>query len=148
MKLFSDSRTRRHTALAVLLVWLFAVASGVANACLLEVRIAHGQAASADSPTAADTPAEMAAHAGAVAGHDDHSGKPSEPCLKVCDDGSNSLPTHPAGVKLTDADTAPVVAVLWTAATLVVSDTPRRVELLQAPAPGQPLRVRYSRLAL
>jgi hypothetical protein len=148
MKLFSNSRTRRYSALVVLLVWLFAVASGVANACLLEVRTAHGQAVSADLPMVADRPAEMPAHAGAVASHDDQSGNPSEPCLKVCDDGSSTMPTPPAEEKLTDVDTAPVVAILWTAATLVVSNTPRRVELLHPPEPGHPLRVRYSRLAL
>lgn len=148
MKPFSNSRTRRHTAFVVLLAWLFAMASGVANACLLEVRIAHGQAATADSPGAAGTPAEIAAHAGAVAGHYDQSGNPSEPCLKVCDDGSNSLPKPPAEVKLTDTDTAPVVAVLWTTTTPLVSAAPRRLELLHPPGPAQPLRVRYTRLAL
>ena len=36
-----NSRTRRNTACAMLFVWLFALASGVANACLLEPRGVH-----------------------------------------------------------------------------------------------------------
>ena len=38
MKLFPNTRAKRNTAFMVLLVWLFALASGVANACLLEAR--------------------------------------------------------------------------------------------------------------
>lgn len=35
MKFFTETRTKRNTAFVVLLVMLFALASGVANACLL-----------------------------------------------------------------------------------------------------------------
>jgi len=35
MKLFFNIRAKRNAALMVLLVWVFALASGVANACLL-----------------------------------------------------------------------------------------------------------------
>jgi hypothetical protein len=41
MKLFSNIRSKRSIAFIALLVWVFALASGVANACLLEARGTH-----------------------------------------------------------------------------------------------------------
>jgi hypothetical protein len=147
MKFFSNTRAKRNTAFVALLVWLFALASGVANACLLEARGTRSHVAIAESPAPTHAPAESAGHAGVVAGHDDDSDTSKAPCLKVCDDGSHSVPTQYSGVDQTDPGMAPVVAVLWRATTPVILAS-RRMEDLQPPAPGQPFRVRYSRLAL
>ncbi len=150
MKFFSNTRTQRNTAFAVLLVWLFALASGVANACLLSVPATHSTATTAawvNTANAAPAPAELAGHLKAHAGHDDDSNIAKAPCLKVCDDGSQSLPKAHAAVDQTDPGPAPLVAILWTASAPAV-ESPRRLDDLQIPTAGPPLRVRYSRLAL
>ncbi|KWT91658.1 MULTISPECIES: hypothetical protein [unclassified Variovorax] len=54
MKLFSTIRTKRNTAFFAMLVWLFVLASGIANACLLEVREDNGYVASARFSESAD----------------------------------------------------------------------------------------------
>ena len=131
----------------VLLVWLFALASGVANACLLEAHGTHSHVATAGTSATAHAPAVLAGHAGAVAGRGNDSDTSKAPCLKVFDDGSHSLPKPHSGVDQTEPGLSPFVAVLWTAATPVVS-APRRMDDLQPPTPGLPFRVRYSRLAL
>ena len=87
MNFFASTRTQRRIAFAVLLVWLFAVASGVANACLLEV---------------SDGPQARGVHA-----HRDD----APPCLKVCDEGSTALLKLQAPVDLSDPGMAPLVAV-------------------------------------
>jgi hypothetical protein len=71
MKPFANRRVSRNTAFAMLLVWLFALGSGVANACLLE---AHRNRANG-SPVAHSHQAGKghegipAAHAGAIETH-------------------------------------------------------------------------------
>lgn len=147
MKLFSNTRAKRNTAFVALLAWLFALASGVVNACQLEARETHSDVAVTRSQANAHVPTESAGHAFALASHDDDSDTSKAPCLKVCDDGSHSLTTQHSGIDQSEPGLAPVVAVLWSAATPVVS-TRRRMEGPQPPAPGQPFRVRYSRLAL
>ena len=148
MNLFSSTRTKRRTAFAVLLVWLFAVASGVANACLLEVSEApgtHAHAAMAGSAPVGDPAAVGAGHLEAGDGHDDSHA--SAPCLKVCDDGSTALLKLQAGVDLSDPGMPPLVAVGRNAAAPVVSGPCGRVDA-QPPPAGPPLRDRYCRLTL
>ncbi|WP_309678591.1 hypothetical protein [Polaromonas sp.] len=148
MKLFSNTRAKRNTALMVLLVWLFALASGVANACLLEARGTHSHAATAGSAGTTHAPAIVPGHAGAIADHDDDSHTLRAPCLKACDDGLHSFPKQDLTVAQTDPGPAPLVAVLWTAATPVVSSFRRMDDRQQPVTPELPIRVRYSRLAL
>ena len=150
MNLFSSTRIKRRTAFAVLLVWLFAVASGVANACLLEVPEApgtHAHVAMAFSADAGDPAAGSAGHVEARDGHDDDSRNSAPPCLKVCDDGSTALLKLQAGVDPSGADTMPLVVVVWNAAAPVVSGPCWRVDV-QPPPVGPPFRDRYCRLAL
>ena len=147
MNLFSNPRAKRSTAFVVLLVWLFAVASGVANACLLEGPGTHSHSAVAGSAKTGHAPALLAGHVGAVDGHDDDSDTSKESCLKVCDDGSNAPVKLQTGFDLTGPGMAPLVAVVWNAAAPVVSGPCRRVDL-QPPIVGPPFRIRYSRLAL
>ena len=156
MKFFSNTGTQRKTAFAVLLVWLFALTSEVANACLLSVPATHSMATTAAWVNTANTastvetapaPVELAGHLKAHAGHDDDSNISKAPCLKVCDDGSQSVPKAHAAVDQTDPGPAPLVAILWTASAPAV-ESPRRLDDRQIPTAGPPLRVRYSRLAL
>lgn len=146
MKLLSNTRAKRNTAFMVLLVWLFALASGLANACLLEARQTHPHIATALSPEATQTSVILPAHAGAVA---DGVGEShfKAPCLKVCDDGTRSFPKQDSTVAQTDPGPAPLVVVLWGA---VAPITPmlRQLDVEQPATPELPIRVRFSRLAI
>ena len=147
MKFFADTRTKRNTAFAVLLVWLFALASSVANACLLETHEPHSTAAKNSLAAPSHALAELRTRLGTDAGHHDDWDGTKESCLKVCDDGTRTLPKPYSAVDHIDPGPAPLVATLWTASQHVVS-APRRADDLAMPTVGPPLRVRYSRLAL
>ena len=147
MKFFAHSRIKRNTAFMVLLVWLFALASSVANACLLETHEPHSQAAKESAPPTSHAPAEVVDQLGSNAGHHDDSDSSKASCLKVCDDGTHTLPKAYSGVDHSDPGPAPLVTTLWAGSLHVVS-TPRRVDDLAVPIVGPPLRLRYSRLAL
>ena len=145
MKLVSNTFAQRKTAAMLLLAWLFALASGVANACLLETHNTHTHVVAAASE-GAQVSAVMAGHTGAVAHEGDESPAVKAPCLKVCDESSNVLATQ---LSKAQADTAPapLVSLLWLVA---AAD---RVAPSQSGDPGpaapeRPLRVRYARLAL
>lgn len=150
MNIFSSNRTKRRTAFAVLLVWLFAVASGVANACLLEISEApgfHAHSATSGSNHTDDLAAASVGRHSTGDRHDNDSGASTPSCLKVCDDGSTALLKLQAGVDLSDPGIPPLVAVVWNAAAPVVSGPCWQVDL-QPPPAGPPFRDRYCRLAL
>ena len=145
MKPFSNTFAKRKAVAMVLLTWLFALASGVANACLFETPTTHAHVVAAASE-GARVSAVMAGHTGAIADDGDESSTAKAPCLKVCDESSNALVSQP-NMTQADAGPAPLVKVLWPVA---VAD---RVALSQTGDPGPsatklPLRLRYSRLAL
>ena len=135
MKPFSNHRAKRNTAFVVLLAWLFALATGMANACLLETPGTHSHAAA------------PAGHGEAIGDHDDDANPAKQACLKTCDDGSNAPVKLQTGLDLSDPGLAPLVATVWNAATPVIS-APCRFDALQVPTVGPPLRVRYARLTL
>ncbi len=149
MKPFSNHRAKRNIAFMALLVWLFALASGMANACLLETPGQHSHGAANHSSNAF--------HAQTLNGHAvtvDDDGDDAEPddskesCLKVCDDGANAQVKLRASVDLTDPALVAILPVFaWNTETSVVS-MPNRYEILQVSIVGPPSRVRYSRLTL
>ena len=147
MKFFADTRTKRHAALGVLLMWLFALASGVANACLLQTPDLHAQAATRSVVMAGGDAAESAAHLSPSAGHHGDTDDAKESCLKVCDDGTHTLTNASSGVDHTDPGPAPLFVTLWTGSSLLVSVS-HRPDDWAIPILGPPFRVRYSRLAL
>ena len=131
MNFVANRHIRHHTAVVVLLVWLFALASGVANACLLEAPGTHSH-----EPQAS------------VLDHDDdatHAAR--ESCLKVCSDGAQSPTTQDPRPLQADLGPALLVAVLWNPA-LPVAAAPRPISPDPPPATGPPIRVRFARLAL
>ena len=145
MKLFSNTFAKRKAVVVVLLAWLFALASGVANACLFETPTTHAHVVAAASE-GARVSAVMAGHTGAIADDGDESSTAKAACLKVCDESSNALATQLSRA-LADTGPAPLVKVIWpVAAADRVAPSP----------PGDPwptatklsLRLRYSRLAL
>ena len=151
MKFFADARTKRLTASGVLLVWLFALASGVANACLLETpdlqAQAQAQAVARSVVTAGQAAAESAVLPSPSAGHHDDSGDSKESCLKVCDDAAHTLTHASPGFDHADPGPAPLFATLWTGLPLLASVS-HRPDDWAIPLVGPPFRVRYSRLAL
>ena len=147
MKFFAVTRTKRTTAFVVMLVWMFALASSVANACLLETAEPQSRAAKKSAATTTQAATESLARLGSDAGHHGDLDGTKESCLKVCDDGARALPKADSSVDHNDPGPAPVVATLWTASQHVVS-APRRADDLATPIVGPPLRVRYSRLTL
>ncbi len=127
----------------MLLVWAFGLISGVANACLLEAPGAATQFEHHDGKHAA-VAAHLHIKASPVQADDAHPSK--QPCLKVCDDSSRSLPKkHPAGQ--IDPGLPTVVAVLWSlvAPAFLPAQQPNNTQRI---APHVPLRHRFSRLAL
>jgi hypothetical protein len=147
MKPFSNRRTKRSTAFAMMLVWLFALASGMANACLLASPETHAHATKAGHHEAAGSSHALAGHPAGVDDHDDDVDAAKESCLKTCDDGSNGPVKLQIGSDLSDPGAAPLVAIVWDSST---STAPLSFSLDDMPPPlvGPPFRVRYSRLTL
>lgn len=148
MTLHLNAGFRRKTAFLLLLAWLFALASGVANACLLEARTVHPHAMAAP-PVAGPVPSASAGLAYAGADHHDDGplDSPKAPCLKVCDDSTRSLPKQHGTVDQVDPGAPLLVAVLWTGAAPVIHG-PNRLDALQPAPAGPPMRIRFARLAL
>lgn len=164
MNFLVRNRPQRHTAFAVMLVWLFALASGVANACLLQaehveqaeqveqvehVEHAHGHGHGPHQSLAlhAQGTAQRADHHDASAGDSADADASKAPCLKACDLSTHALVKATSGVDPADPCPAIGVMVLWTVATPQISAV-RGLDEPALPVPGPPLRLRYSRLAL
>lgn len=146
----SNSHTRRHTALMMLLVWLFTLASGAANACVLEERGSHSHGAPAVHLSAADAALETAPGHAAGTAHDepDTDTEPTkESCLKACDAGSQSLLKQPPSLDSPHLELARFAVTAW-------ATEPRASTLvgwahdLRLSEHGPPVRVLFSRLAL
>lgn len=146
MNRFLSRRRMRHTAFIVLLAWLFAVASGVANACLLHSPH-HDLHISAAAASVADVPTYLAADAGDIAAHSDDVHTYSPPCQKVCDDTPQSLPTALSVVDQTNPGLSSPIALLWSATAPIAAGS-RRTTKMQPAMPELPIRLRYTRLAL
>ena len=147
MKPFQYRRTKRNTAFAMVLVWLFALASGMANACLLESPGTHAHTTKADHIEEAGSLHALAGHSANVDDHDDDSDAARESCLKTCDDGSNAPVKLQIGSDLSDPGAAPLIAVAWDSSTRIASKS-FSPDDLQPPIVGPPFRVRYARLTL
>ena len=151
MKSLSNHHSRRRTIFVAMLVWVFALASGMANACLLETQGKHAHATASHSSGAhhAHVPANagVAGDALAVEHDDDDADAPKESCLKACDDGSNAQIKLLTGVDLIDPGLVPLIAFAWRAA-LPVGLARSRFHELRVSVTGPPFRLRYSRLTL
>jgi hypothetical protein len=149
MPTLSSTRTRRNTACVMLFMWLFALASGVANVCLLEPRGIHDHGSPLSHLSATGTTLGIAGdHAEGIA-HDDGdpgTGPTRESCLKACDEGSQSLLKHASRFDLPDPGLAPFVAAAW-AVEVHIAPAPGRAHDFRLPERGPSIRVLFSRLA-
>ena len=132
------THTLRSIAIAMLMVWLFTVTAGVANACLLKTP---------ELPAGALNVVVLVHAHQQGAGPGDESKAAKQSCLKTCDDGTKALPKAQAGADQTDPGPAPLVTTLRAVSTKPVLAS-RQFDELQVRLVGPPLRVRYSRLAL
>ena len=147
MKSFAHTGTQRNTIFVVLLVWLFALASAVANACLLGTPELQSKAMMGTAAMKSQAPARLLVPVGASTGHHGDADNTKASCLKACDDGARTLPNASSGVDHTDPGPAPLVATLWTGSPHVLA-APRRMDEVAIPIAAPPLWVRYSRLVL
>jgi hypothetical protein len=144
-----NTRTRRNTASAMLFVWLFALASGLANACLVEPHGVRDHGSALSHPSAGPA-LGMAGDLSEGLTHDDgesDTGPAKESCLKACSDGSQVLLKHATSFDLADPGLAPFVAAEW-AAEVHLAPAPGRAHEFRLPERGPPIRVLFSRLAL
>lgn len=130
----------------MLLGWTFALASGIANACVLaEPTALHASGPDGSQRHVADEVA--AAHA---AGH--RAGGPSDdaphtPCKKFCDDGNAGIAKYSPASSDGVLD-APLALVSWP-----VADSPRAEDVAlvasgEPPRDGDAIPIRYLRLTL
>lgn len=134
-----NTRTRRNTACAMLFVWLFALASGLVNACLLEPSVVRDHGPALSHPSATGT---------ALGSAGDHAqGLTHDVCLKACDDGSQTLLKHASSVELADPGLVLFAAAAW-AAEVHVAPASGRAHDFRLQERGRPIRVLFSRLAI
>ncbi|MBI5716366.1 MAG: hypothetical protein HZC37_01610 [Burkholderiales bacterium] len=145
MTLTASRHRKRRIAFTMLLVWMFALLSGVVNACLTEPR--GEPAPGGPHASQAEYAAKVAVrpHAVGQARQNEHPDK--APCLKACDESSRTLLKQ-----LPKPDTPDLQAVafpIYAQATLRVAPAALvRAVLAAAPRPSPPPRVQFSRLAL
>ena len=144
------TQAKRNAAFVMLLVWLFALTSGVVSACILEGGRAHNHHG-VSGPFHTITAATDAAHerAGSADDHDADELPSKAFCLKVCDDSSQALVKLSAGVvDPADVGSAPLlVTVAWSTTAVVASGLNRGGDL-PPPRPREPISIRFLRLAL
>lgn len=144
-------RTRRRTAMAMLLIWSFAFVSGVANACLLETSIHDHPSAQVQVrplPGLQLAPDTTAHRHDVLDHHDSQTGSPKPSCLKSCDDGSRALVKQLVGSDLADPGSAPFTVVNWAAVTPLAAWLSLQSIDLPPRSVGPPIRHRFSRLTL
>ncbi len=146
-----NQRSRRRIVFTMLAVWLLALSSGWANACLLTQRGTHVHGEPDSALVAGHAVIVQAGHVGADSAHDDEGPvqvPASKACLKVCDDGTQTVVKLPPNLDLADVAMAPPVATLWTTQLAALLPAASVQVAAALPGAGPPLRTRYSRLAL
>jgi hypothetical protein len=146
--MFGQRHRLRHIAAQVLLVWLFALAAGIVNACVLEPELRHGIASAVhDGHDAAAANKLQDAHA--PGGHDHRLPHGNEaPCAKFCDEPSAGAQTFKQQIDPFNAvwlAPAPVSSLSIDATTPVVGAFAADHELWR---PAVPIPIAFLRLTL
>ena len=145
MKRFLNRRTKRTTTAIVLITWLFAVASGIANACLPEgPRGSHFHTASIAQEPHSHVATEQATK---IEGDTDQSPINKALCLDACDDRMHAMQKQGASPDPPHLAPLTVIAIVWLAAQSMES-TVRLQRDDDEELFDVPIRVRYSRLTL
>ena len=87
MKFVDGTYAQYNIAFAILLVWVFALAPGVANACSLNAPKDHSTSIKESAATTLQASAELLAPLAAAAHYKD-ADSTRESCLKVCGDST------------------------------------------------------------
>ena len=152
MKRFFNIRTKHTTTALVLIAWLFALAAGIANACLLEDARgthshSHSHAAGIEQLPHPHAVTALSEQATEVEGDADQSPAAKALCVDACDDRTHYLPRQDSSLDPPDLAPLTVFAVVWIANQAIASAV--RVEPDNHADPfGIPIRLRYSRLTL
>ena len=148
MKSFVSIRLKRRSAFALLAMWIVTVASGIANACLIDIHGVHRHAeVGAYAVATHASPVAQAFHERDGKDHDDDQALSKASCLKVCDDSSKFLSKPSFGFDVLDVHKAPPVASVWIATASLVASGRASYDRSLA-APERPARIRFLRLAL
>lgn len=144
------SRTK-FIAKVMLLVWLFSVAVGVANACVLQqgrsdapMQDRRGELQSPQSADQAVVPAPMAGMSGA---HDPRAPDASRQACKSFCDSEQSVVAKTKPLVLLDAPLMVASTHAWQAIDVSSIDTTWCITAA-APPPGLPVAIRFLRLTL
>ena len=147
---FRNHRRRlRQTAWVTLLAWVFALTTGVVNACVLSAPSA------AIRGTAAESHATSSSHAvagtehhdqGLAAYHKHEQDNGNGSCQKFCDDESSAL--SKANPSALDAGAALVATVGWVVAIVPITNVGTTLSPQRPSAQGPPLVIRLLRLTL
>lgn len=149
MTLNSSRHRKRSIALTMLFVWVFALLSGVANACLTEPRGEVGYAGLRAALPDHEALAASHAHAGDAAGQTQHDHHPDKaPCQKSCDESSQTLLKQVPKLDTPDLQSFALPSPAWTVDLLQAPVVPGRAYVAAVPPPSPPPRVQFSRLAL
>ena len=151
MKHFFNSRIQRTTTALVLMAWLFALASGIANACLLADHRgtqshSHSHAAGIEEPPHAHA-VVLAEPGTTIDGDSEQSRAAKAGCLDACDDRSHALPKEETSLIQPLLAPLTLFASVWLASQPIASVL--RLDRDHHADPfGIPIRVRYARLTL
>lgn len=144
----TSSRRLRHAVWVTLLAWLFALAAGVVNACVLSFpsAVAHGLfAESHAAPLQVVTDTEHHDRA-PVERHKQGQNSANDSCLKFCDDESSAL--SKGSTSALDPGAALVAAVESRGAVVPTTNLGASLSLQRPTAQGPPLVIRLLRLTL
>ena len=147
MKRFLNNRTRHATTALVLIVWLFGLGLGIANACLLEARGSHSHVAGTEKSGHTHGFAKRSAETIDIDDDAHASPRVKALCLDACDERTNALPKQDTSVGAPLLASLAVFAIVWIA-NQPVESTVRFERDTHADPFGIPIRVRYSRLTL
>ncbi len=145
MTAFRRPCTQRRIVAAMLLFWLFALASSWANACVLQDRQTHRHGST--DGHASEPITVMAGHVGAVPAHGAESSSGASVCLEVCDAATQNSVQPNWAIDLPNLTLGPPRSLAWTPEPSPDTAAPAAVAA-PPPRPRVPSRTLLSRLAL
>lgn len=155
MKFFFNQRRARYTAIVMLFVWLLALGTGIANACLVQADHArHGHLSQQDAGITSMTATALDARAGDHASAegppdaDDHDTSPGKlACQNFCAAEQTGVLKQPDDAPA-HLDNAPVLVSMWWVAPLPVDRVFPMPALHDPPWTEPPVFIRFLRLTI